>query len=841
MKKKIIITGGLGYIGTELCKIYSGKSWYYDIVVIDNKFVSERVKELRDYNINFIHGNILDKNLVKEVLKDSHVIHHLAGITNVAYVKKNSSKELDNEIKLNAIKGTNNILEFMPKNSKIIFPSTHVIFDGLKKTKLNLKEDDIPAPSLAYSKSKYQNELDIKNSGRDYIILRLASVYGYSSDTTRIQIVPNLFSKISSQNGSIKIFSEGKQIKNLVPLKDVARCFEYMEKNQIKNQIFNLSKDVLTIKKLANICKSINPRIKIISTNDEIPNLGYSLSNKKLLNTGFSFLHDLKYSLKEMISNWSIRNKNLEIEYKYKGINEFKDDRGIISNYELTEPINLIGYIESKKGTHRANHFHPIQEQKCLVIKGQFISIVKNLMNNDPVITKIVNASDMVVTKPNVAHVMLFTKDTIFLNLIRGDRDHENYGITHTIPHKLIEKNNVKEFIKEYQVACRVCNNANLTRVLSLGYHPLANNLLKNNEMHFQKYPLELNFCNNCFNCQLSYTVNPKKLFKQYLYLSSTSKLFTFHFETAARKYSKLYKLNKKKSLIIDIGSNDGIALLPFKMAGYQNILGIEPARNIAKIANQKKIKTINNFFNAEAIKKITQKADLIMASNVFAHTDQIKDIVDNVKKILAKKGVFIIEVQYLLRTLKDKTFDNIYHEHVNYWSLLSLEKFFTINKMNAYDAEEINTHGGSLRVYITLNQNKKKTKNFKKIIRNEIKFGLTKPDIFKKFEKEIFKMKRNFFANLKKIQGKIYGYGAPAKCTTLLNFLGVTDEICAIFEDNKLKIDKYIPGTKIKIIEKIDNKIDNLIVFAWNFFDQIKSDNKGSYKKIYNIKTLLK
>jgi quercetin dioxygenase-like cupin family protein len=191
-----------------------------------------------------------------------------------------------------------------------------------------------------------------------------------------------------------------------------------------------------------------------------------------------------------MISNWSIRNKNLEIEYKYKGINEFKDDRGIISNYELTEPINLIGYIESKKGTHRANHFHPIQEQKCLVIKGQFISIVKNLMNNDPAITKIVNAGEMVVTKPNVAHVMLFTKDTIFLNLIRGDRDHENYGITHTIPYKLIEKNNVKEFIRDYKSTCRVCSNANLTRVLSLGYHPLANNLLKNNKIHFQKYLL---------------------------------------------------------------------------------------------------------------------------------------------------------------------------------------------------------------------------------------------------------------------------------------------------------------------------------------------------------------
>jgi nucleoside-diphosphate-sugar epimerase/quercetin dioxygenase-like cupin family protein len=489
MKKKIIITGGLGYIGTELCKIYSGKSWYYNVIVIDNRFLSERVKELKDYNINFIHGSILDKNLIKDVLKNADTIHHLAGITNVAYIQKNSSVELDNEIKLNAIQGTNNIIEFMPQNSKIIFPSTHVIFDGLRKTKLNINENEKPIPSLAYSKSKYQNEKDIIASGRNYVILRLASVYGYSGDTTRIQIVPNLFSKMTSQNQTIKIFSGGKQIKNLVPLKDVARCFEFMEKNEIKNQTFNLSKDTLTIKKLANMCKKINPNIKIISSNDEIPNLGYSLSNKKLLNTGFSFLYNLKDSLNEMISNWTKKNENLNIEYKYKGVNEYKDYRGLISNYELTESINLIGYIESKKGTHRANHFHPVQEQKCLIIKGQFISIIKNLLNDDPSLTKIINAGEMVVTKPNVAHVMLFTKDTVFLNLIKGDRDHEKYGLTHTIPYKLIEKHNVKEFIRNYQVKCRVCDNTDLTRVLSLGYLPLANNLLKNEETYFEKIP----------------------------------------------------------------------------------------------------------------------------------------------------------------------------------------------------------------------------------------------------------------------------------------------------------------------------------------------------------------
>ena len=124
----------------------------------------------------------------------------------------------------------------------------------------------------------------------------------------------------------------------------------------------------------------------------------------------------------------------------FRGVREFIDDRGKISNFDLPEPINMIGYIESKKGTMRANHFHPVQEQKCLIIKGQFISIYKDLLDEKSVkITHVVNEGDMIVTQPNVAHTMVFTKDTIFLNLVRGEREHENYGITHTIPYKFVD------------------------------------------------------------------------------------------------------------------------------------------------------------------------------------------------------------------------------------------------------------------------------------------------------------------------------------------------------------------------------------------------------------------
>ena len=168
-------------------------------------------------------------------------------------------------------------------------------------------------------------------------------------------------------------------------------------------------------------------------TNDEIPNLGFSLSNKKILSTGFKFLYGLEESLKEMIFNWSKRKLIKELETVKNGENEFIDKRGKISNHELTEPINMIGLIESKKGTMRANHFHPQQEQKCLFTKGQIIEVYQDLLNpNSPKITQVVNEGQLSIIKPNVAHTMVFTKDTTFLNLVRGEREHDNYGITHT-------------------------------------------------------------------------------------------------------------------------------------------------------------------------------------------------------------------------------------------------------------------------------------------------------------------------------------------------------------------------------------------------------------------------
>ena len=845
--KKIVITGALGYIGTELCKLYSGFSWKYEVVAIDNRFISERVNELKRRKIKFIQADILDIDSITPYIEKAEVIHHLAGITDVAYVKKESNKAKDDLTAKVAIEGTANVLKSMNADATIVFPSTHVVFEGLKEQKENLDENEKTNTFLAYSTSKVENENQIIKSGKNYAIFRLGSVYGFSTDTMRMNIMPNLFSKIASQNGKIKLFGGGVQLKSLVPLIDVARCFKFVEeKEDFKNGIYNLSKENCTVKDVADICKKVNPKLKIITTDDEVPNKGYSMSNKKLLNTGFEFVNNLETCIEEMITKWSFEKFDKNLEYTFKGVREFIDERGKISNYDLPEPINMIGYIESKKGTMRANHFHPVQEQKCLLIKGQFISIYKDLVDGKSTkVTHVVNEGDMIVTQPNVAHTMVFTEDTIFLNLVRGEREHENYGITHTIPYKFVNEEEKKLLSSIYKFNCRCCGSKKLKRALSLGYQPLANNLLENINDKTKVYPLELNVCEECFNCQLSVAINSDEMFSNYLYQSSTTQSFREHFTIAAKKYIKEFEL-KKDSYIIDVGSNDGIGLKPFFDLGFENIQGIEPAKNLAELANKNGINTFHGYLDDKAMNPIKNGADLLLASNVFAHADDLKSMAESMKQLIKPNGKIIIEVQYLLNTIRDLTFDNIYHEHTNYWSLLTLNSFLEKLELKIFKVEKINTHGGSIRVYVSKDKEILVDESVKITLQEEEEFGLRDISTYIEFGKKIESLKKEVVKNigiLKKNYSSIVGYGAPAKATTALNFFNISKEIDYIVEDNKLKHGKYIPGVNIKIVSKkeINNKDQVILVLAWNFFDEIKRNNNDLLNDFINIKNLEK
>lgn len=839
-KQKICITGALGYIGTELCQMYAGEAWYKDIVAIDNRFVSERVKQLTDWGIKFIHGDVLDADLMAEVLASADLVYHLAGVTDVAYTKTQENEEKDNQIRNNGIYATKTVLANMPPNCKIIFPSTHVIFEGLKETKFNLTEEDTPLPELTYAIGKYESEKDIRLSGLNHVIVRLGSVYGYSSDTMRINIMPNLFSKIASQDGTIKLFSGGVQYKSLVAVNDVVRAMKFFGESKYERETFNLSNENITIKDVALICKKHNEKVTIIETDDEIPNLGYTLSNAKLLDTGFTFRYNIDTCIKEMISKWSAKEIPSDLEYIMKGGNEYVDNRGEIRNYELSEPINLIGYITSKRKSVRANHYHPIQEQKCLLIKGRYISVTKDLTEeNSEIEYKLISEGDIAVIKPNVAHAMVFIKDSIFLNLVRGEREHENYGVTHTLPYHLADDTIKYNLLKTYVGACRVCGGENLMEVLDLGMSPLANSLTNSPSEKCELHPLEMERCLYCWNVQLSIVVPPEKLFDNYLYLSSTSSVFVEHFAVTAKKYVDEFKLNSN-SVVWDIGSNDGIFLKQIKQYGVK-VCGIEPAKNLSELANSNNIFTLNGYFDIEIAKKAFKKygcnADIITASNVFAHSDDLRQITKTVFSFLKYNGVFIIEVQYLMDTIKDLTFDNIYHEHVNYWSVTTLSKFFdSFDKVgySLFRAEHIDTHGGSIRCYVRRKEEDVlPEESVQEFIDKEGNLGIHDIGTFIRFKEDIEKVKKNTQRNIKTLTHifpKIAAYGSPAKATTALNYFGITSEdILYTVDDNPLKVGKFIPKVNIPIVSSnmLHAEIpDVVIVLAWNFYDSIVSAN---------------
>ena len=212
--------------------------------------------------------------------------------------------------------------------------------------------------------------------------------------------------------------------------------------------------------------------------------------------------------------------------------------------------------------------------------------------------------------------------------------------------------------------------------------------------------------------------------------------------------------------------------------------------------------------------------------------------------KMLNKKGTIVIEVQYLMNTLNDLTFDNIYHEHYNYWSLTSLVNFFKQFNAKIVKSERIDTHGGSLRIYVKKDKKAKVDTVVKKMLLEEEKFGIKKFKTYKDFGEKVYKIRENVRRNIKKLKDEnklLIGYGAPAKATTALNFFGISNEIDFIVEDNELKHNKLIPGVQIPIKNKskIKDKENTLIVLAWNFFKDIKENNLNLSKNIINIKDL--
>lgn len=388
-----------------------------------------------------------------------------------------------------------------------------------------------------------------------------------------------------------------------------------------------------------------------------------------------------------------------------------------------------------------------------------------------------------------------------------------------------------KEIIKKKD-SCRVCKQKNLTKVLTLGPTPLANAFLSKKQVDIDEsfFPLDVYFCNNCSFLQLGHVVSPEVLFNDYVYVSSTSKVFISHFEKFAKDIYKRFKLNSK-SLVIDVGSNDGILLKPFKQLGT-SVLGIEPAKHIAEVTRRQGIDTIPEFFSVKLAQKIVKekgKTKIITANNVFAHIDDLDEVIKGLKILLDKKGVFIIEAPYLIDFLEKRYFDLVYHEHLSYWSVSSLITLFKRFNMEIFDVEKVEAHGGSIRVFVGIKGVFKKEKNVEVFLNLEKKAKLRDKKTYLDYARKVSENKIELLSllNSLKSQGKrIAAYGAPAKGNTLLNFFSIGTEILDyVVDDSSWKQGLYTPGKRIPVVSSkkmYEDKPDYMLILAWNFAQSI-------------------
>lgn len=376
---------------------------------------------------------------------------------------------------------------------------------------------------------------------------------------------------------------------------------------------------------------------------------------------------------------------------------------------------------------------------------------------------------------------------------------------------------------------CRICDGKNLTEFLNLGAMPPANSFLIREFFaeKEEKFPLRVYFCRDCGLGQLLDVISPELLFKNYSYLTSASKPLVDHFAEMAKELASKF-ISSEKDLFIEIGGNDGSLLKVIK--DRCRVLNIEPAKNIAQISRERAVEAIDAFFSKELAGKILKnygQAKVMVANNVVAHIDDLKELFAGVKTLISKDGVFVFEVHWVGNLIGDGGFDQIYHEHLSYFSLLAIEKLVNQFDLNLFDIKLVPMHGASLRVYV--GHNRFQEKSVYEFLKKEKELGLDKLETFFEFSEKVKKNRKelvNLLSDLKKKGKKIAGYGAPAKGNTLLNFCGIDDKILDYLTDTTLfKQGKLTPGTNIPVHspEKLlSNRPDYVLLLAWNYADAI-------------------
>ena len=385
---------------------------------------------------------------------------------------------------------------------------------------------------------------------------------------------------------------------------------------------------------------------------------------------------------------------------------------------------------------------------------------------------------------------------------------------------------------------CRVCDSDQLELAVDLGNHPWCNHFLKKEEIGREPYyPLRVVCCRQCGTAQLDYTVKKEVMFGDHTYLSGVTQSLSDHFRRVAEEADARFFHDTPGKAVLDIGSNDGTQLKHFKALGY-DVLGVESSKTTARLAQAAGIETLNEFFNLEVARRIRRQFHVINAAGVFFHLEELHAVTDGIRELLREDGVFVVQFLYMKRIVENLAFDQIYHEHLLYYNLQTLEVLLNRHGLQTFDAYLSPIHGGSVIAFVAHTGKRSPSKRLQQLRQAEGDDRSNAFETYVEFARRIAQAKEENLAYLtaaKQCGKRIFGMGAPVKGNTLLNYFGVgTQYIDCLVEKNPLRRGLYSPGMHIPLVmeDELAEQPDIYYVLAWNFKTEILARHQALVQK---------